>query len=113
MAKDGHNNIAVRRCIDPQSVSTNIAIVSQIIDRAGYETLEFLIVSGNIASGTAVFTLTAEHGDSPTLADTVAITDPSPTLLLGTLAGASFTFASPSSQFRVGYIGNRRYIRIT
>jgi hypothetical protein len=113
MAKDLHNNISVRRCIDPQSVSTNTAIVSAIIDRLGYETLEFLICSGTIASATAIFSVTAEHGDSPTLADTVAITDPSPTLLLGTLAGASFTFASPSSQFRVGYIGNRRYVRIT
>ncbi|MCU1242393.1 MAG: hypothetical protein JWO71_3119 [Candidatus Acidoferrum typicum] len=112
MARDLHNNIAVRRCIDPQSVSTNTAIVSQIIDRAGYETCEFLITSGPIASGTAVFTATLEHGDSATLADTSAITDPS-SLLLGTLAGASFTFSSPNSQFRLGYIGGKRYVRLT
>src|ERR1700675_211582 len=106
MARDLHNNISVRRCIDPQSVSTNTALVGQIIDRMGgpggaFETLEFLITSGAIASGTAVFTATLEEGTSPTLADTVAITDPS-SLLLGTLAGASFTFASPNSQFRLG-----------
>src|SRR3989442_142027 len=106
MAKDLHDNISVRRCIDPQSVSTNTAIVGQIIDRMGgsggaFETLEFIIASGSIASGTAVFTVTIEHGDQANLSDTAAITDPS-SLLLGTLAAASFTFASPNSQFRLG-----------
>ena len=78
MGKDLHNNISVRRCIDPVSISTNVATVSQIIDRLGYEALEFLICSGAIASGTAVFTVTAEHGDSPTLADTQGLMPPDP-----------------------------------
>ena len=117
MARDLHNNISVRISHAPQSVSTNTALVGAIIDRMGgpsgpMETLEFLIASGTIASGSAVFTATLEHGDSPTLADTVAITDPS-SLLLGTLAGASFTFASPSSTFRFGYVGGKRYVRLT
>ena len=51
MARDLHNEIAVRRAIDPQSISTNVATVSSIIDRQGYESLEFLIASGTIASG--------------------------------------------------------------
>jgi hypothetical protein len=117
MFKDLHGEISVRRCIDPQSVSTNTALVGQIIDRKGgsggaFEALEFLIVSGAIASGSAIFTATLEHGDQANLSDTVAITDPS-SLLLGTLAGASFTFASPNSTFRVGYVGGRRYVRLT
>ena len=115
--RDLHSNISVRRCIDPQSVSTNTALVGQIIDRMGgaggaFEMLEFLIVSGAIASGSAVFTVTMDHGDTSNLADAAAITDPS-SLLLGTLAGASFTFASPNSQFRVGYVGGKRYVRLT
>jgi len=115
--RDQHSNISVRRCIDPQSVSTNTAIVGQIIDRMGgsggaFDALEFLIVSGSIASGSAVFTVTLEHGDQANLSDTAAITDPS-SLILGTLAAASFTFASPNSQFRLGYVGGKRYVRLT
>jgi len=110
MARDLHNEIAVRRAIDPQSVATNVATVSSIIDRQGYESLEFVIASGTIASGTAVFTTTIDHGESPTLADAAAVPVDQ---LLGTTAGASFTFASPSSQFRIGYGGGKRYVRLT
>ncbi|PYT48487.1 MAG: hypothetical protein DMG44_14440 [Acidobacteria bacterium] len=110
MARDLHNEIAVRRAIDPQSISTNVATVSSIIDRLGFESLEVIIASGTIASGTAVFTTTIDHGESPTLADAAAVPADQ---LLGTPAGASFTFASPSSQFRIGYIGGKRFVRLT
>jgi hypothetical protein len=110
MSKDLHDNITLRTAIAPVSISTNVATLSSIIDRQGYEALEFLILSGLITSGTAGFAVSVAHGESPTLADGAAV---DPTLLLGTTAGASFTFANPSSQFRIGYIGGKRYVQLT
>ncbi len=110
MASDIHNNLTVRRCIDPQSVSTNITLTGQIIDRKGYDALEFLITSGAIASGTAVFTTAIVHGDQANLSDAVAVPSDQ---LLGSAAAASFTFASPNSQFRLGYAGGKRYVQIS
>jgi hypothetical protein len=110
MGRDLHSNITLRTAIPPISIATNVATLSSIIDRQGYESLEFLILSGLITSGTAVFTVSIAHGESPTLADGAAV---DPTQLLGTPAGASFTFANPSSQFRIGYIGGKRYVQLT
>lgn len=108
--RDLHNNISVRRAIDPQSISTNVATLSAIIDTLGFDELEFIISVGTIASGTAVFTTTIADGDSPTLADGAAV---DPTKLLGTTAGASFTFANPSTEYKLGYIGGHRYVQLT
>lgn len=44
--KDLHSNIDVRRAISPISVADNTAQVGQIIDRVGFEVLEFLIATG-------------------------------------------------------------------
>jgi hypothetical protein len=110
MGRDLHDNITLRTAIPPISISTNVATLSSIIDRQGYESLEFVILSGLIASGTAVFTVALSHGESPTLADGAAV---DPTQTLGTIAGASFTFANPSSQFRLGYVGGKRYVQVT
>jgi hypothetical protein len=113
--KDLHSEISVRIAIAPQSQSGNIALQSGLIDRKGgsggaFEALEFLIASGAIASGSATFTTTLTHGDLANGADQAAVAS---TDLLGTLAGASFTFASPNTTFRVGYIGARRFCQLT
>jgi hypothetical protein len=110
MGRDLHNNITLRTAIPPISISTNVATLSAIVDRQGYESLEFLILTGLITSGTAAFALAMTHGESPTLADGVAV---DPTLILGSTAGASFTFSNPSSQFRLGYIGGKRFVQLS
>src|SRR6266571_2162985 len=107
--RDLHSNVSVRPVINPQSQAGNIALTGATIDRIGgsggaFETLEFVIVSGAIGTGAATFTASLIHGDTANLSDGVAITDPS-SLILGTLAGASFTGASPNSTFRLGYVG--------
>ncbi len=110
MGRDLHDNITLRTAIPPVSISTNVGTFSTIVDRQGYESLEFLILSGLITSGTAVFAVAMLHGESPTLADGAAV---DPTQILGTIAGASFTFANPSSQFRLGYVGGKRFVQIS
>jgi hypothetical protein len=114
MFKDLHSEVSVRVAIAPQSQSGNIALTGNLIDRKGgsggaYEALEFLIASGAIGTGAATFTTTMTHGDLSSGADQVAVAS---TDLLGTLAGATFTGASPNSTFKVGYIGARRYVTL-
>jgi hypothetical protein len=110
MGRDLHDNITVRTAIAPVSTAINSAIVSAIIDRQGYESLEFVILSGLITSGTATFTVSVAHGEAANLSDAAAV---DPTQLLGTPAGSSFTFANPSSAFRIGVINGKRYVQLT
>lgn len=110
MPKDLHNQIECRRAISPASVADNTAQVSQIIDRANFESLEFVIATGSIADADATFTVLVEHGDASNLSDAAAVDD---TELLGTEAGASFQFDDDNETRKIGYIGAKRYVRLT
>lgn len=108
--RDLHNNIHVKRAISPVSVADNTAQVSQIIDRQGFEGLEFVISVGAVADADATFTVLVEDGDNSALSDAAAVAD---RYLLGTEVLAGFQFDSDNQPRKIGYIGNKRYIRLT
>lgn len=108
--EDLHNNIAPKRVISPVSVADNTAQVGQIIDRQGFESLEYIIATGSLADADATFTTLLEEGDAANLSDAAAVADKD---LLGTEALAGFTFADDDKVFKLGYKGNKRYTRLT
>jgi hypothetical protein len=108
--RDLHNNIAVRRGISPVSVTDNTAQVSQIIDTAGFGALEFVLNIGAVADADVTFTVLVEDGNAANLSDASAVADSG---LLGTEAGASFQFDDDNEVRKIGYIGNKRYVRLT
>lgn len=109
--KDLHNNIHVKRGISPAAeVTNNTAFVSEIVDTKGYESVEFLILTGDIGDASATFTTLVEDGDDPALADNAAVAD---TFLLGTEAQASFNQGDDNECFKIGYVGSKRYVRVT
>lgn len=107
---DLHSKLAVRRAISPVSVADNTAQVGQIIDRQGFSALEFAIAIGSVADADATFAVLLEHGDDSALADAAAVPDNE---LLGTEAGAGFQFDDDNETRKLGYVGNRRYTRLT
>jgi hypothetical protein len=109
--RDLHSNIDVRRVISPVSVADNTPQVGQIIDKAGFDSLEFLISAGTIASGTATFTVLLEQSDVSDLSSGKTTVADSDTINTQTLA--SFTYANPNTVRRIGYIGQKRYVRLT
>lgn len=108
--RDLHNNIAPKRVISPVSVADNTAQVGQIIDRQGFQALEYVILTGSLSDADATFTVLLEEGDASNLSDAAAVADAD---LLGTEALASFTFAADDKVFKLGYKGNKRYTRLT
>lgn len=109
--KDLMNNINLKRAISPVSgAADNTAQVSQIIDRQGYESLTFAILTGAITDADATFTVLVEHGDDPALADAAAAPDSD---LIGTEALAGFQFDSDNQCRKIGYVGPKRYVRLT
>jgi hypothetical protein len=94
----------------PAVVSDNTAQVGPIIDLQGADACAIFIAMGTIVDADATFAVTLEHGDAANLADTSA---PATTDLVGTLALASFTFAEDLKTRKLGYIGGKRYIRLT
>lgn len=109
-SKDLHNNIDVKRAISPVSEAGNTALVSQILDTRGYESVELVIATGSIADADATFTVLIEDGDNAALSDAAAVAD---TFLLGTEAQAGFQFDDDNECRKIGYVGGKRYLRAT
>lgn len=107
---DMFNNINPVRAISPVSVSDNTAQVSQIIDRQGFASLTFLIALGSLADSDVTFAVLVEHGDAANLSDAAAVADAQ---LLGTEALAGFQFDDDNETRKIGYIGSKRYVRLT
>jgi len=109
--EDLMNSITPRVSIAPYAgASDNTAHVGAIIDRQGYESLTYLITTGVLSDADATFTVLLEDGEDPALADAATVTSAG---LLGTAALASFTFADDNKSFKLGYVGEKRYTRLT
>lgn len=108
--RDLHNNIHVKRVISPFAEAGTTALVGQIIDRQGYESLEYVIATGSLADADATFTVLLEEGDVANLSGAAAVADAD---LLGTEALASFIFSDDDKVFKLGYKGAKRYTRLT
>lgn len=111
-SKDIHNNLHFVPLITPVAARTdNTAIVSSIIDTAGFESVELVLVTGTNTDANATFAVLVEDGNDSDLGDDgAAVAD---AFLLGTEAGASFTFADDGECRKIGYVGNKRYVRLT
>jgi hypothetical protein len=110
-SKDLHNRLHFVPLIVPIAARTdNTPIVSAIIDTAGYESVEFALVTGTNTDTNATFAVTVDEGDNSGLSDAVAVTG---SKLIGTLAEAGFVFSDDNECRKLGYIGNRRYVRLT
>lgn len=108
--KDLMNNVHVKRVLSPVSVADTTAQVGQIIDRKGFESLTYVIATGSIADADATFTVLLEEGDASNLSDATAVADAD---LLGTEALAAFQYDDDNETRKLGYIGSKRYTRLT
>lgn len=108
--KDLLTKIHVLRAISPVSVADNTAQVSQIIDRQGYESLTFAIATGSLADADATFAVTMEEGAAANLSDASAVAAAD---MVGTTALAAFNYGDDDETRKIGYIGSKRYVRLT
>lgn len=109
--RDPHNNIHTVPLIVPVAARTdNTAIVSSIIDTRGYGSVEFVLITGTNTDTNATFAVTVDEGDAANLAGSNAVAS---TDLLGTLAQASFQFDDDNETRKIGYVGSKRYVRLT
>lgn len=108
--RDLANRINFKRVISPAAaVADNTAQVGQVVDRRNYDSLTYAILTGALADADATFTVLLEESDQSGSGFT-AVDDKD---LLGTEALAGFTFADDDKVFKLGYIGSKRYTRLT
>lgn len=109
--KDLINSIQCVPLIVPVAARTdNTAIVSAIIDRKGYQSLALVLVTGTNTDTNATFTVLVEDGNNSGLSDNVAVADNE---LNGTEVLAGFQFDDDNECRKIGYVGSKRYVRVT
>ncbi len=108
--KDLTNAVNIKRVISPVSVADTTAQVGQIIDKSGFESVTYVIATGSIADADATFTVLLEEGDASNLSDAAAVSDAD---LLGTEVLAAFQYDDDNECRKLGYIGSKRYTRLT
>lgn len=108
--KDLASNIDVKRVISPVSVADNTAQVGQIIDRRGFDSVTFLIATGSVADADTTFTVLLEESDDSGMSGGNAVADAD---LIGTEAMAGFQFDDDNECRKLGYVGSKRYLRLT
>lgn len=107
--KDLMNCINVKRVLSPVSVADNTAQVGQVIDGQNAASLTYIIATGSLGDAGAEFTALLEECDTSGGTYT-AVADAD---LLGTEALASFIQSDDDKCFKLGYIGKKRYTRLT
>lgn len=106
-----HSELKFSRGMSPVAATTdNTAYTSQILDMKGYDSSEFVWLAGSIADADVTFTVLVEHGDNSALSDAAAVPDDQ---LTNTEASAAPTFGSDNAVGSIGYLGDKRYVRVT
>ena len=115
--RDGLSTKRFRPLIAPAAAITdNTAIVSSIIDCQWYDAVTLVIVTGTNADADATATILLEEGDASNLSDNAAVADADMVSMTNGTApetAAAFTFADDGETRCIGYLGTKRYIRLT
>jgi hypothetical protein len=110
-SRDLHNNINPKVLFPPiAAVTDNTAQVSSTIDLNGFESCELVLVTGTESDADATFTVLVEDGAASNMSDHAAVDDK---YLLGTENAASFDFSGDNVCRKIGYVGSKRYLRVT
>lgn len=104
--KDLSSNINVIPAFNYAQIATSTTTAGSIIDLAGYQSCTFVINSHTLTDGT--YTPLIHDGDNSSLTDAAAVSDD---FLIGTEAAAASTVSNKTK--RIGYVGNKRYVRLS
>lgn len=106
MERDLHNNVSGAIALAVQNITTNTTTAGAIIDSLGFESLEFFITSGTITDG--AYALLLQESDDSGMAGATTVSAEN---TLGSVTG--FVAADDNVVKRVGYIGKKRYVRLS
>lgn len=108
MKKDLYNKILQKVAFNTQAISTDTTTNGEIIDLQGFDSATFIIQSGSLTDGT--YTPLIHEGNESDLSDAGAVADAD---LIGTEAAAAFSATDDNKSKRIGYVGGKRYIRLS
>lgn len=111
MLFDLHNNCIVKTTV-PGAVSPVATKTGVVVDRQGYNAVEFIVNHGSVTTTGTTVTIAILEGDVTGTMTSVADADLLGTEVLASLAAATPRTAGTTKEVskRVGYIGLKRYV---
>lgn len=111
MNRDAMSEFACAVAIPP-TVQTNSdsPIIGAIVPLPMAEAHTIVIQTGNVTDPNVTVTVSVSAGNQSDGSDMAAVPASE---LVGTLAGAGFNFAADNAVRKIGYVGNKRYLRVT
>ena len=112
--KHYHNKVRTLNVIAPVAIGANATKTGKIIDRSGYDGIEFICGWGAVTTTGSIDTLVMFEGDVTGTMTSVADADMLGTELLGSLIATTPRTSGTSKNYttRVGYSGAKRYVRV-
>ena len=107
--QDLMNHIHPLVAVAPVVATDGTAIVSNVIDRKGYDSLTFVILTGTLADADATWAVTLKEGSTNTQGEHTAVADVD---MIGTEALAGFAFGDDNECRKIGYKGGERYVSL-
>jgi hypothetical protein len=114
--RDTIHNQTYKVAIPPVVVTDNTPQVGAWIDRSGYDSLSFAILTGTLADTDATFAVYMEDADASNHSDAWAAAEQDSLSAVEGVAAAtaaSFTHANSNFTSKIGYIGGKQFVRIT
>lgn len=115
--RDGLSSGIAKRCISPTYLATgDTPFVGEIIDHQGYDAAAYEIATGELGDANATFAVLLEEGDDSGLSDAADVADAdmvSQTPGTAPETAAGFDYSHDDEVRRLGYIGTKRYTRLT
>lgn len=114
-----YSDISVKRLISPAAaVTDDTDVTSEEVDRAGCHTVTLILATGTLSDSNAVFSVKVEDSDtsgSGFAAVSTSLLQASSTLDATPESGFqyAFDFADDNVQFKIHYLGNKRYLKVT
>ncbi len=106
-SRDLHSNIKASKALATSAISSDTNTDGEVIDTAGYKSCEFVILSATLTDGTytpAILESDASDMSGATAADAAD--------LIGTVAAATFAATADGAVKKLGYKGNKRYVKL-
>ena len=110
MKRDLMNHVHPVVLIAPQVATDDTAIVSNIIDTKDYMGLVLILTLGTIAAAAVDATVLVEEANEADFSDGAEVEDDQ---LVGTEELAGFDQDADDACRKIGYIGYKRYVRVT
>lgn len=110
--RDLYHSISLKSVIAP-AANANLGttpLVGAVVDSLGFDSVTYSIHTGTLSDADATYTVLLEESNASDMSGSNAVADAD---LLGTEAAAGFTFANDGVVRKLGYIGNKRYTRLT